>query len=111
SGRQRQDQERTNSMKSHRISLPHRLTFFAFMRPECTLSLPRPRYRARSIKPDSLLPGKLYREQRTASRATFTLAIPITFVGVFQTAALSVFLQATGQPPGTIRTAVRPAGV
>jgi hypothetical protein len=58
------------------------------------------------IKLNGLLPGKLYRQQRPAPPATLTLAIAIAFVGVFQTATLSVFPEATGQPPGTIRTAV-----
>jgi hypothetical protein len=50
------------------------------------------------IEPDTstLFPGKLYREERPASRAALTLAIAIALVGVFQAAALGVFLQATG---------------
>jgi len=113
SGRQRQYQERTNNVKSHRISLPPPANFFCFYAVRNARGFYRDLIVRRvgviaqdRIKLNSLLPGKLDREQRPAPRATLTLAIAIAFVGVFQTATLSVFPEATGQPPGTIRTAV-----
>src|SRR6476660_708115 len=73
SGRQRQYQERTNNVKSHRISLPPPANFFCFYAVRNARGFYRDLIVRRvgviaqdRIKLNSLLPGKLDREQRPA---------------------------------------------
>jgi hypothetical protein len=57
-----------------------------------------------------LFPRELGRKKWTARGPAFALAIAITFIGELQTAALSIFLKATGHPPSAIGPTLGPAG-